>query len=89
MSNDVFESKLDFIERNTCFLQEHASVSPEEFLSSFKDVQAIKHPLIKVIAACIDISAHIISKEGLVLGQSYAEIASSGRPGSLFAPSFR
>ncbi len=74
MSNDVLESKIDIIERNIRFLREYDSVSPEEFLNSFKDIQAVKFCLLELMAATIDVAAHLISKRGLERGESYADL---------------
>ena len=70
----VIEGKIDVIERNLDFLHEYKSVSEEDFLKSYKDIQAVKYSLLETIEACLDIAAHIISSLGLERAESYSEM---------------
>ena len=74
MSNEVIEGKIDIILRNLEFLREYADIDEQEFLDSYKDVQAVKYSLLEAIEACIDIASHIISAKGLERAESYAEM---------------
>ncbi|MBO8182940.1 MAG: DUF86 domain-containing protein [Archaeoglobus sp.] len=74
MSNEVIEGKIDIILRNLEFLREYADIDEQEFLDSYKDLQAVKYSLLETIEACIDIASHIISARGLERAESYAEM---------------
>ncbi|GEM_PF-2381385 len=72
VDRSVIEGKIDVIERNLDSLHEYKSVSEEDFLKSYKDIQAAKYSPPKPIEeACLDISAHIISSLGLERAESY------------------
>ena len=47
IDQDVIESKLDIIERNLEFLDEFKCMDSEEFLGSYRDVQAAKYSLLE------------------------------------------
>jgi uncharacterized protein YutE (UPF0331/DUF86 family) len=67
--NDVIEGKIDIITRNLEFLNDYRFVDEEEFLNSYKDVQAVKYSLVEIMEAmesCIDIASHIISAKYLL-----------------------
>lgn len=72
--NDVIEGKIDIIVRNLEFLNDYRFVDEEEFLNSYKDVQAVKYSLLEIMEACIDIASHIISVKGFERAESYAEM---------------
>lgn len=74
MSDEFIEGKMDIIERNFEFLQEYKKIGEEEFLNSYKDIQAVKYTLLETIEACIDIASHIISSRGFERAESYAEM---------------
>jgi len=72
-SKDTVEQKLEIIDENMAFLQrERRSFDPEE--ASFKDIQAIKHSLLEITEACIDIASHIISSEGFERPSDYSDM---------------
>lgn len=72
--NDIIEGKIDIILRNFEFLNEYRYINEEEFLNSYKDVQAVKYSLLEIVEACIDIASHIISAKGFERAESYAEM---------------
>ena len=72
--NDIIEGKIDIILRNLEFLNEYKYVDEEEFLNSYKDVQAVKYSLLEIVEACIDIASHIILAKGFERAESYAEM---------------
>ena len=74
MSHEIVESKIDVIERNLRFLRQYENMPAEQFLDSYKDIQAVKYSLLEAIEACIDIAAHIISARGLQRGETYADL---------------
>ena len=71
IDQDVIESKLDIIERNLEFLDEFEYVDSEEFLDSYRDVQAAKYSLLEIIECCIDIASHIIAVKGMGRVEEY------------------
>ena len=71
IDQDVIESKLDIIERNLEFLDEFEYVDSEEFLDSYRDVQAAKYSLLEIIECCIDIASHIIAVKGMGRAEEY------------------
>ncbi|MFO7967578.1 MAG: DUF86 domain-containing protein [Archaeoglobaceae archaeon] len=74
VSKDLVEGKIDIIQRNLEFLGEYKRIDVEEFIDSFKDVQAVKYSLLESIEACIDIASHMISADNLERPESYAEM---------------
>ena len=68
---DVIESKLDIIERNLEFLGEFEYTDSEEFLGSYRDVQAAKYSLLEITECCIDIASHIIAVKGMGRVEEY------------------
>ncbi|MBO3804147.1 MAG: DUF86 domain-containing protein [Candidatus Brockarchaeota archaeon] len=74
VERDVIEGKLDIIERNLKFLNEYKTASPRRFVKSYKDVQAVKHSLLEIMEACIDIANHIISAKGYRRAEEYSEM---------------
>ncbi|PXF57952.1 MAG: DUF86 domain-containing protein [Candidatus Methanogaster sp.] len=71
IDQDVIESKLDIIERNLEFLDEFEYMDSEEFLDSYRDVQAAKYSLLEIIECCIDIASHIIAVKGMGRAEEY------------------
>lgn len=62
---EIIQGRFDVIERNLQFLKEYQKTSPENFLKSYKDLQAAKFSLLEIIEASIDIANHIISINAL------------------------
>ena len=56
IERDIIEGKFDILERNLAFLKEFKTLSPEQFLKSYKDIQAAKYSLLEIMEACIDIA---------------------------------
>ena len=74
IDKDLIQGKIDIIERNINFLNEYKDKELNEFLKSYKDVQALKFSLFEIIESCIDIASHIISAKNLERAESYAEM---------------
>ena len=74
INKELIHGKIDIIERNITFLSTYKEKKEGEFLSSYKDIQAIKYSLFEIIEASIDIASHIISAKGLQRAESYAEM---------------
>ena len=74
VDKEIIEGKIDVIERNLEFLQEYKYVEEEEFLKSYKDIQAVKYSLLEIIEACLDIASHVISSSGFERAESYSEM---------------
>ena len=71
IDRDVIESKLDIIDRNLEFLDEFRYTDYEEFLGSYRDVQAAKYSLLEITECCIDIASHIIAVKGMGRAEDY------------------
>lgn len=50
LEREVLEGKLDIIDRNLRFLEEVKTLSPDQFVESYKDVQAAKYSLLEIIS---------------------------------------
>ncbi len=74
INRDMIEGKFDIIERNLKFLAEFRDKGVDEFVSSFRDMQAVKYSLLEAIEACIDIANHIIAVKGYRRGEEYSEM---------------
>ncbi|MCK4480171.1 MAG: DUF86 domain-containing protein [Candidatus Lokiarchaeota archaeon] len=74
IDKELIHGKIDIIERNITFLSSYKEKIEAEFLSNYKDIQAIKYSLFEIIEACIDIASHIISAKGFQRAESYAEM---------------
>jgi len=74
LEREVVEGKLDIIDRNLRFLEEMKTISPDQFIESYKDVQAAKYSLLEIIEACIDIANYIISVKGFRRAEEYSEM---------------
>lgn len=71
---ETIEGKFDVIDRNLKFLDEYKSLDPNQFMSSYKDIQAAKYSLLETVEACIDIANHIISVKGFRRAEGYGEM---------------
>lgn len=74
VDKNLVEGKIDIVQRNLEFLNEYKYTDEEEFIDSFKDIQAVKYSLLESIEACIDIASHMISADNLERPESYAEM---------------
>ena len=74
LEREVIEGKLDIIDRNLRFLEGFKTLTPEQFLESYKDIQAAKHSLLEIMEACIDIANYIISVKGFRRAEEYSEM---------------
>jgi len=70
----VIEGKFDIIDRNVRFLEELKILSPDQFVESYRDVQAAKYSLLEIIEACIDIANYIISVKGFRRAEEFSEM---------------
>jgi uncharacterized protein YutE (UPF0331/DUF86 family) len=73
LNRETIQGRLDLIDRNIQFLGEYAEMEEEQFLGSYKDIQAVKHSLLEIIEACLDIGSHIISIQGLQRPETYSD----------------
>ena len=71
IDRDVIESKLDIMDRNLEFLDEFGYTDSEEFLGSYRDVQAAKYSLVQFTEYCSDIASHIIAVKGMGRAEEY------------------
>ena len=74
LEREVIEGKFDIIDRNLSFLEEIKRLSLEQFLGSYRDVQAAKYSLLEIVEACIDIANYIISVKGFRRAEEYSEM---------------
>ena len=74
LDKELIEGKIDIIDRNIKFLAEYNNIKNNEFINTYKDVQAVKYSLFESIEACIDISSHIISVKEFQRAESYSEM---------------
>lgn len=74
LEREVIEGKFDIIDRNLRFLDEVKILSPDQFLESYKDIQAAKYSLLEIMEACIDIANYIISAKGFRRAEEYSEM---------------
>ena len=74
INREMIEGKFDIIERNLKFLTEFKNREVDEFLNSYRDIQAVKYSLLETIEACIDIANHIISVKGYRRAEEYSEM---------------
>ena len=74
LEREIFEGKLDIIDRNLRFLEEFKTLTPEQFLESYKDTQAAKYSLLEIMEACIDIANYIISVKAFRRAEEYSEM---------------
>lgn len=64
---------LEIIDQNMRFLEQEKETFKVE-TASFKDVQAIKHSLLEITEACIDMAIHIIALEGVPRPSTYSQL---------------
>jgi len=74
LEREIIEGKLDIIDRNLRFLDEIKFLSGDQFVESYKDVQAAKYSLLEIIEACIDIANYIISVKGFRRAEEYSDM---------------
>ena len=74
LEREVIEGKFDIIDRNVRFLEELKILSPDQFVESYRDVQAAKYSLLEIIEACIDIANYIISVKGFRRAEEFSEM---------------
>ena len=74
LEREVIEGKFDIIDRNLSFLEEIKRLSLEQFLESYRDVQAAKYSLLEIVEACIDVANYIISVKGFRRAEEYSEM---------------
>jgi uncharacterized protein YutE (UPF0331/DUF86 family) len=74
LERGVIEGKFDIIDRNVRFLEEIKILSPDQFVESYRDVQAAKYSLLEIIEACIDIANYIISVKGFRRAEEFSEM---------------
>lgn len=74
LEREIMEGKLDIIDRNLRFLEEFKTLTPEQFLESYKDTQAAKYSLLEIMEACIDIANYIISVKAFRRAEEYSEM---------------
>jgi len=74
LEREIIEAKLDIIDRNLRFLEEIKTLSPDQFVENYRDVQAAKYSLLETMEACIDIANYIISVEGFRRADEYSEM---------------
>ena len=74
LEREVIEGKFDIIDRNLRFLEEIKNLSSDQFVESYKDVQAAKYSLLEIMEACIDIANYIISVRGFRRAEEYSEM---------------
>jgi len=51
LEKEIIEGKFDIIDRNLRFLEEIKVLSPDQFVESYKDIQAAKYSLLEIMEA--------------------------------------
>ena len=74
LEREVIEGKFDIIDRNLRFLEEIKTLSPDQFVDSYRDAQAAKYSLLEIMEACIDIANYVISVKGFRRAEEYSEM---------------
>jgi uncharacterized protein YutE (UPF0331/DUF86 family) len=74
LEREVIEGKFDIIDRNLRFLEEIKTLSPEQFVESYRDIQAAKYSLLEIMEACIDIANYVISAKGFRRAEEFSEM---------------
>lgn len=69
---EIIEGKFDIIDRNLRFLEEFKTFAPDQFLKSYKDIQAAKYSLLEIMEACVDIANYILSAKGFRRAEEYS-----------------
>ncbi len=65
IDREVLESKLRFLREYMSDLKEYREISLKDYLSRKKDQRFLGRTLHLACECCIDIAAHIISRQGL------------------------
>jgi len=74
LEREVIEGKFDIIDRNLRFLEEIKTLSPEQFVENYRDIQAAKYSLLEIMEACIDIANYVISAKGFRRAEEFSEM---------------
>jgi len=74
LEREIIEGKFDVIDRNLRFLEEIKTLSPDQFVESYRDIQAAKYSLLEIMEACVDIANYIISVKGFRRAEEYSEM---------------
>lgn len=74
LDKETISAKFDIIDNDVEFLQEFKGMSEDDFLGSYKNVQAAKYSLLEISEACIDIGHHIIAAKGFGRAEKYRDI---------------
>lgn len=74
IDSELIHRRIDIIERNLNFLEIYKNTKTEDFLESYKDIQASKFSLFEAIESCIDIASHIIAKENFERAEIYSDL---------------
>jgi uncharacterized protein YutE (UPF0331/DUF86 family) len=72
-NQETLHQKMDVIDDNMEYLEERKD-SFEPSKSGFGELQAVKHCMLEIAEACIDIGAHIVASEGFEKPNDYSEI---------------
>jgi uncharacterized protein YutE (UPF0331/DUF86 family) len=74
LEREIIEGKFDVIDRNLRFLEEIKTLTPDQFVESYRDTQAAKYSLLEIMEACVDIANYIISVKGFRRAEEYSEM---------------
>ena len=74
LDKELIQGRIDIIDRNLKFLDLYQKIDQKNYLSSYKDIQAVKYSLFEIIEACLDIASHVISVKGFERAESYSEM---------------
>ena len=74
LEKGIIEGKFDIIDRNLRFLEEIKTLSSDQFVGGYRDVQATKHSLLEIVEACVDIANYIISAKVFRRAEEYSEM---------------
>jgi len=74
LEREIIEGKFDVIDRNLRFLEEIKTLSPDQFVESYRDIQAAKYSLLEIMEACVNIANYIISVKGFRRAEEYSEM---------------
>ncbi len=65
LNHEVIDSKLRFLREYVNDLKEYESISLKNYQTNKKDQRFVERTLHLACECCIDISAHIVSRQGL------------------------
>ncbi len=74
LEREIIEGKFDVIDRNLRFLEEIKTLSPDQFVESYRDIQAAKYSLLEIMETCVNIANYIISVKGFRRAEEYSEM---------------